>query len=427
MTDDVEIVNNCCHNSAELIVNVGNIFIDEDNMNIKFYLQRPNNEQTTVMIDISVNSFRLRKATKYVAYSKYFDNGEYKKKHPMSAKLNNELNKIKIHLTELLLTEPNISREQLKAEIDYTVNGKQKNTENGKYVLEEWEKYVASRKSLIATNTYKSLLHSINAFKKYEEYSGKKICFVDIKQNFRNDILHYFVEKRNISNTTIKRYYSGFKTFLRYAYDMGMHTNDNALLNVELKNSKMEMVVLSEAELNQIKNTELPKRLDKARNIFLAQCYTGLRYSDVVNIHPDNIKNDRLHIQLQKTGDHVVIPIAKSLKPILDKFKNKIPKMLYSNYNKLVKQVCAYAGINETVEKVKFSGSKKMAEKVPKWSLIASHTARRTFITLSIEKGASANEIMKITGHKDMSVLQEYIKLHQEVAITKIKSIWDEI
>lgn len=56
--------------------------------------------------------------------------------------------------------------------------------------------------------------------------------------------------------------------------------------------------------------------------------------------------------------------------------------------------------INEWIEIEKFSGSKKNLIKKQKFDLITTHTARRTFVTLSLEKGIRAEIVMDITGHK---------------------------
>jgi len=52
----------------------------------------------------------------------------------------------------------------------------------------------------------------------------------------------------------------------------------------------------------------------------------------------------------------------------------------------------------------------------PKYEFITTHVARRTFITLSLEKGMRPEVVMEISGHKDWRVFKQYIKI-----VTKVK------
>ena len=73
--------------------------------------------------------------------------------------------------------------------------------------------------------------------------------------------------------------------------------------------------------------TEKP-RLDRARDLFLVGCWTGLRFSDFNDIRPKNIKGDFIEIKTQKTGETVVIPIHSALKNIMEKYAGKTENSL---------------------------------------------------------------------------------------------------
>jgi adenylate cyclase class IV len=63
--------------------------------------------------------------------------------------------------------------------------------------------------------------------------------------------------------------------------------------------------------------------------------------------------------------------------------------------NDYLKELGKFAEIEQPVQKVKFIGSRRIEEKVPKYELITTHTARRTFVTLSLEKGIRPETVMK--------------------------------
>ncbi len=62
---------------------------------------------------------------------------------------------------------------------------------------------------------------------------------------------------------------------------------------------------------------------------------------------------------------------------------------------------------------------------VPKYELITTHTGRRTFVTLSLEKGVRPEVLMRITGHKDMRTMKKYIKLTEKVTKSEFLRAWE--
>jgi integrase len=64
-------------------------------------------------------------------------------------------------------------------------------------------------------------------------------------------------------------------------------------------------------------------------------------------------------------------------------------------------------------EIVRFRGIRREAITYPKYELIRVHIGRKTFATLSLEKGMSAEEVMAITGHRDYKSFQRYVKVYR--------------
>jgi len=78
------------------------------------------------------------------------------------------------------------------------------------------------------------------------------------------------------------------------------------------------------------------------------------------------------------------------------------------------KGLCEIAGINESIEIVRYRGTQREAIVYPKYELIGVHTGRKTFATLSLEKGMSSEEVMAITGHKDYKSFKRYVKITEQ-------------
>ncbi len=73
---------------------------------------------------------------------------------------------------------------------------------------------------------------------------------------------------------------------------------------------------------------------------------------------------------------------------------------------------------------VKYRGIEKVEFLEPKYKFVCMHTARRTFVTLCLEKGMRPETVMSITGHKGYKTFKKYIKITDEVKMMKMNKIW---
>jgi integrase len=89
----------------------------------------------------------------------------------------------------------------------------------------------------------------------------------------------------------------------------------------------------------------------------------------------------------------------------------EIPKVSYSTFNLTLKEVVKAAGIDCNVTYVRTKGGKSETITEPKWKLVGSHTARRSFATNAYLSGVPTISIMKMTGHKTESSFMKYIKI----------------
>jgi integrase len=63
---------------------------------------------------------------------------------------------------------------------------------------------------------------------------------------------------------------------------------------------------------------------------------------------------------------------------------------------------------------------------IPKYDLITTHTARRSFATNLFLSGFPAISIMKITGHKTEKSFMKYIKISQEENANLLQLHWNK-
>ncbi|WP_317171507.1 site-specific integrase [Spirosoma profusum] len=146
-------------------------------------------------------------------------------------------------------------------------------------------------------------------------------------------------------------------------------------------------------------------------------CYTGLRFSDFSELHPENITHNGqiLTHKTQKTAERVSMPVNRNVLAILRKYEG-IPPRTISNQkmNDYLKEICKRAGFTERVEVARTKGGMRQTRVLEKWELVTTHTARRSFATNAFLAGVPPVSIMKITGHKSESVFLKYIKVSSE-------------
>ncbi len=189
-----------------------------------------------------------------------------------------------------------------------------------------------------------------------------------------------------------------------------------------------ELIYLSEEEVMTLYNLPLiSDKLNVVRENFCFACFTGLRYSDIQKLQPENIKSHYIEIRSEKTRDFLKIPLNHYAKAILERNEGNLPK-LYSNQktNNYLKELGEQAGLFESIHIVKYRGVEKVEFTEPKYKFLCTHTARRTFVTLCLEKGMRAETVRSITGHKDYKTFKKYIKLTDKIKLIEMNEVWSK-
>lgn len=170
-----------------------------------------------------------------------------------------------------------------------------------------------------------------------------------------------------------------FHSFLRI--DKGMAQNSSTkhlkllkkIINLSVANSYMafnpfstykverepvEIDFLDEEELRKIINFDTPlPRLERAKDMFLFGCFTGLSYIDIKTLTPEHFEKDsagRIWIKKRrvKTGVLSRIPLLPIAKLILDKYKGGeklLPIQDPADINKYLKDIAILCGINKRI------------------------------------------------------------------------------
>lgn len=205
---------------------------------------------------------------------------------------------------------------------------------------------------------------------------------------------------------------------------------------VQLKLNKTDkakqQIALTEKEIIQIYSYQnLGEKESEIRDIFVLQCLTGQRISDMYKITDGSIQiNDKsITISQQKTNENATIPLFDISKILIEKYKKGFK---YFDLDNRVHQASLNTGIKIIAEKVgltamttykKQKGLKIIELKERMCDRIHTHTARHSFITIMCRMGVTKESIIIATGHQDTKMINEvYEHLNDEDKQNKVTS-----
>ena len=241
-----------------------------------------------------------------------------------------------------------------------------------------------------------------------------------------NDYVGYLRDVKEMRNTTIGKQLSFLKWFLRWAFKKGVHQNNTYdIYKPKLKSTQKKIIFLTWDELNRLREFKIPSNkqaLERVRDVFLFQCFTGLRYSDVFNLRRSDIKDDHIEVTTVKTSDSLIIELNNHSKAILDKYKDVafeddkvLPVITNQKMNDYLKELAEMAGIDEPIRQTYYKGNERIEEVTPKYALLGTHAGRRTFICNALALGIPPQVVMKWTGHSDYKAMKPYIDIADDI------------
>lgn len=174
----------------------------------------------------------------------------------------------------------------------------------------------------------------------------------------------------------------------------------NPFITYKVEREPVEIDFLDEEELRKIINFDTPlPRLERAKDMFLFGCFTGLSYIDIKTLAPEHFEKDnagRIWIKKRrvKTGVLSRIPLLPIAKLILDKYKGGdklLPIQDPADINKYLKDIAILCGIKKR---------------------ICFHTSRHTFAsTVTLANNISLEVVSKMLGHTNTRMTAHYAKL----------------
>ncbi|MEO5996131.1 MAG: tyrosine-type recombinase/integrase [Chitinophagaceae bacterium] len=354
-----------------------------------------------------------------------FKTGKYRSAMRGSLELNNELDELGLKVlkgfSKLKEEKKFINDEDIKILLTTCTVGEK--IINNAIIENASSKFLERKTGILKEGTLKEYKTVFKSLKDFQANKKITLSFNDFNQSFFNEYERFLVDKKNpykkergLLNDTIFKYSSTLKSFLEWCFDEGLIKSRDAFSRAKTKikkKAKNEIVALTEPELFRLVNFDFKgnTRLERIRDLFCIGCFTGQRFSDIMRFDKQDFTGTKWSFVAFKGKKRVVVPfngyIANAI-PILQKYNYQLPTITNQKFNEYLKEVGELVGIDDTVRIIRFSGVKEVETRQSKYKFMSSHMARRTFVTLMIEKGVPLTMIQKITQHSDLRTLLKY-------------------
>lgn len=252
-----------------------------------------------------------------------------------------------------------------------------------------------------AKATFEAFKHSEKLIKSFIEshYKRSDLYLREINLGFMHAFHNYLLIERSMCQNTTTKHLKFVKKIMNIAIANGL-ISYNLINTYKVEREAVDIDFLDEEELRRIINFDTPiPRFERAKDMFLFGCFTGLSYIDIKTLRAEHFEKDeqgRIWIKKKrvKTGILSRIPLLPIAKLILEKYKGEktiLPIQDPSDINKYLKDIAILCHINKH---------------------ITFHTSRHTFAsTVTLANNISLEVVSKMLGHTNTRMTTHYAKL----------------
>ena len=252
---------------------------------INFYLKDNKAKNISkVYVYLSFKARRIKVPTDLRVNPKDWDLKKQKVKHNITGSVEKNL------YLNSIYSEVDTYADQCLTKRKYPSSQELKNLINFKVELPDelygyFDLYINESKTFKKKSTIRQIKSCLYYLKKYSEYKNVKLSFEAFGLNFYNNYLGYLLDKCGLENNTVGNKIKNLKAFLRWSDERGYHAN-NAYTKFKVLRQRKPVIFLDKIELEKIYSVDLSKdpKLEKVRDLFIFQCTTGLRFSDIENL-----------------------------------------------------------------------------------------------------------------------------------------------
>lgn len=274
-----------------------------------------------------------------------------------------------------------------------------------KTLFEVFEEHNQEQEKLVGNGvskaTYWISVYTVRLLKDFvqQKYKREDLYLRELNLNFIQSFHSFLRIDKGMAQNSSTKHLKLLKKIVNLAVANSYMTT-NPFITYKIEREPVEIDFLDEEELRKIINFDTPlPRLERAKDMFLFGCFTGLSYIDIKTLAPEHFEKDstgRIWIKKRrvKTGVLSRIPLLPIAKLILDKYKGGeklLPIQDPADINKYLKDIAILCDIKKR---------------------ITFHTSRHTFAsTVTLANNISLEVVSKMLGHTNTRMTTHYAKL----------------
>ena len=274
-----------------------------------------------------------------------------------------------------------------------------------KSLFEVFEEHNKEQEKLVGNGvskaTYWISVYTVRLLKEFvqQKYKREDLYLRELNLNFIQSFHTFLRIDKGMAQNSSTKHLKLLKKIVNLAV-ANSYMATNPFITYKIEREPVEIDFLDEEELRKIINFDTPlPRLERAKDMFLFGCFTGLSYIDIKTLAPEHFEKDntgRIWIKKRrvKTGVLSRIPLLPIAKLILDKYKGGeklLPIQDPADINKYLKDIAILCDIKKR---------------------ITFHTSRHTFAsTVTLANNISLEVVSKMLGHTNTRMTNHYAKL----------------
>lgn len=289
--------------------------------------------------------------------------------------------------------------------IDNLLNSKQ-TAQTNFTLIEAIHNYINCQQRIVSLpdgvtlSTFKTYLYRQKNLVAFLVNTGRQNMYPDgFKASVGLELKEYLYKQLNFSTGHVNKHLKLIKTVLKWAhYEYGTPLTNFMAMKIKTDHTP-DIVYLGLDEVQKIEqHTFASTLLQKAADLFLMQCYTGMSYCDVININIDMVKignNGKTYLVYRrgKTKVKGIVPLSTDAISLMNKYNYTVPKLCNQLYNRLLKEVAQVCEIDKK---------------------ITSHTGRKTFATLQLNNGYTAEAVTRMLAKTNV---RETTKVYADIIL----------
>ncbi|WP_306014271.1 MULTISPECIES: site-specific integrase [unclassified Allomuricauda] len=208
----------------------------------------------------------------------------------------------------------------------------------------------------------------------------------------------------NLSNNSAMKHIQRLRKMIRMAVDNEWIDRDPfQKFKIRMERKEREFLSLNELQKIQTYHTVI-ERLRIVKDLFVFSCYTGIAYSDIMNLNEDNLVlgidgKHWISTKRQKTKNSFKLPLMGPALSIIKRYQyhpkrqpeKLFPKISNQKLNSYLKEIADACDITKN---------------------ITFHVARHTFATtITLSNGVPIETVSKILGHTKLTTTQIYARV----------------